>query len=152
MRFGGALHSVMTILRSRSRAWMQIAMTTRDCPRDVTPLPADVSKNVMEVAWCNRASESRYSTACVELCTLERGSLTQSNSTSAFKRPSVQDQAQLPSEDEEACRHVPREYWKGKRQSPLGELASKWDWKQQRRQRVVWRCWKQATQNLVGFF
>ena len=114
MRIGAALHSLTAILRSRLRAWMQIAMATRYRPRDVAPMPADVSKSVMDVSWCNRASESCYSTACAELCTLQRGSLTQSNSTSTFKRPSVHGQAQLPSEDEEACPRIPREYKRGK--------------------------------------
>ena len=110
VRIGGALHLVIAILRSRWRAWMQIPMTTRDRPRDVTPMLADVSKSVMNVAWCNCTSGWRYSTASVVMCTLERGSLAQSNSASTFMRPSVQAQAQLPSEDKETCRQVLREY------------------------------------------
>ena len=108
-RTGGALHPVMAILQSRSRAWMQIAMATRDRPFDVTTAPADVSKCVMNAVWCDRTHKSHYNTANAVLCTLERSSFAQSNSASTFNRPSVQGQAQLPSEDEEACRQVPRE-------------------------------------------
>ena len=60
---------------------------------------ADVSKRGMDVAWGNRACESRYSTASVVLCALERSSFTQCNFASTFKHSNVQGQTQLPNED-----------------------------------------------------
>ena len=88
---------------------MQIAMATRDRRFDVTTAPTDVSKRVMDAVWCDHTRKSRYSTANAMLCTLERSPYAQSNSASTFKRPSVQGQAQLPSDDEEAFRQVLKE-------------------------------------------
>ena len=108
---------------------MQIAMATRDRRRDVTPMPADVAKIVMDVAWCNRGSESLYSTASVVLCTLERGSPAQSSSAPTFKCPSVQGQAQLPSKDYKARPRVQTQQLSLGGWSPRGEIANERDWR-----------------------
>ena len=88
---------------------MQIAMATHDRPHDVTVMPADMPKGVMDIAWCNRACKSRYTTASTELSTLVRSSFASCNLASIVKCPSVQGQAQLPNDDDETGRQVPRE-------------------------------------------
>ena len=103
-------HHGKTRFCSRDRApCMRITMAMRDWTIDVTSTPVDVSNRVMDMAWFSHACKSRRSTARRALATQRRENTTQHIGKASLLLPNVQDSAQLPSEDEEACRQVPRE-------------------------------------------
>ena len=89
---------------NRDRApCMRIAMAMRDWAIDVTSTPIDLSNRVMDMAWFSHACKSRRSTARRALATQRRKDTTQHIGNASLLLPNVQDSAQLPSKDEEAC-------------------------------------------------
>ena len=71
MRIDGALNPVIAILHWRLHAWMRIAIATRNRPCDVTTVPADVSKCVMDMVLRNHDYKLYYNTTNAALYTLE---------------------------------------------------------------------------------
>ena len=96
------------ISQTRSCACMRIAMATVNRPVDVTAEPIDMSNGIMNMVWCDHACELWHNSTSAVLCTQEVEDNAQCIISTSFELIRIQDQAQLPSEDEEACQHSPR--------------------------------------------